>query len=119
MGRSRDKRRVGEADYRALVAAKLEAARRDRGVSQAEIARQLASQPTTVGRWFAGSSTPSLYDLVGIAEVLDLPFAPLVDPAATVADVKRAIIDRDEERGREELDVAQRAASTSGPVPPE
>lgn len=72
-----------EATLARVVGARLRRARRQRGWSQAALARAVARSRTTVSRWEAGHRLPPLEALAVAARALDWPLAGLVVGAET------------------------------------
>ena len=52
---------------------KLKAARKQKGLSQAELGKLLGVQAQTVGRWENGKSKPNLETINKLCEALDVP----------------------------------------------
>ena len=74
----------------AAIAAAIRRERDRLGISSAELARQAGIAKSTLSQLEAGTGNPSIETLWAIAVVLDVPFATLVEPAASPVRVVRA-----------------------------
>lgn len=115
MGRPVNRRRAGEDSYKRLFGEKLDQAMRERRVSNTDLARELGTQGKTVGTWRNGDVLPALYDVIAIAEILDVEVTALVHPEVTVAGLRRSVLDRDERRMNDELVAIGVVGSRRGP----
>ena len=57
---------------------KLKAARKQKGLSQAELGKLLGVQAQTIGRWETGKSKPNLKTINKLCEVLNIPLYSLI-----------------------------------------
>ena len=63
---------------REKLAANIRAARGFNDISQEELANAIGSSPTSVGNWEAAKNTPSLENVVDMADLFELPIDKLV-----------------------------------------
>ena len=61
---------------------KLKAARKQKGLSQAELGKLLGVQAQTIGRWETGKSKPNLETVNKLCDILNIPLYSLISKDA-------------------------------------
>lgn len=71
---------TAELRYRKLLGEAIVQLRTLRGLTQATLAERVSRSEAALSRWETGKATPSAFDLVMLAEVLDAPADLLLSP---------------------------------------
>lgn len=85
---------MDKATTKRAIADALRVVRKERGLSQAEAAKQLSTTPVTISRWENAVRTPNAVDLANLAEAYDTTpdvFYATVLPTDPLAEAEHAL----------------------------
>jgi transcriptional regulator with XRE-family HTH domain len=94
---------TAEATYRKRLGDAIVQLRTLRGITQATLAERVNRSEAALSRWETGKATPSAFDLVMLAEILDAPadllLSPPESPVSPIAERLRASAEAGAQKG--------------------
>lgn len=114
--------RVSEDDYLRRLGAVIQAVRKARRWSQAELGERIGRDANSISRWERGATSLSAFDLVQLWQVLEVPAEWLVEPTDSISELERraAVLRRaavEAAAGDEEEEQGQPSAGGTGARP--